>query len=124
VAGQPGEFGLNLNHAVTLATPSTLAQRGDTVTGMSGAVIHSPKRKHVCRPGCTYRVTTDEDSQFLPVGVSVVIPPDPWRYPRGTVWKCDCGQTYVSKGSPAEHMPGVCKFRREGRFKRWCRERH
>lgn len=87
-------------------------------------VVHAPNRTHRCGPGEEIRRSTGTDGWSLPAGTSVVIPSSPYRYPKGTVWRCDdCGKTWVSQGSPALHMPGVCTWREEGRFERWRRER-
>jgi hypothetical protein len=86
-------------------------------------VVHKPERRHVCAPGVERRKIDRESLYGPPVGSTELIPPDPWRYPRGTVVQCECGRTWVSEGSPAAHMPGFCTFRREGWFERRRRER-
>lgn len=52
-----------------------------------------------------------------------MIPPNPHDYPRGTVWACECGKTWLSQGSPGVGMPGACAWAPEGRFARWRRTR-
>jgi hypothetical protein len=51
------------------------------------------------------------------------IPPASWDYPRGTVWECHCGKTWVSLGAPFVNMPGDCHFKPESQFARWRRTR-
>lgn len=87
-------------------------------------VVHRPLPRHDCQPGWEWHPHSgDGPLGDRLTGHLIGNPPDPWRFPRGTVWACDCGQTWVSCGSPAPNMPGVCTFRREGRFERWRRER-
>ena len=85
-------------------------------------VVFEPQRRHVCRPGVTER-RIDRSAPYAPAFDIALVRPTPWDYPRGTVIRCECGKTWVSEGSPAAHMPGVCTFRREGRLARWWRER-
>jgi len=85
-------------------------------------IVHTPEREHYCRPGWTERAV-DRTALYAPPFDVAVVPPDPWRFPRGTVIECECGRTWVSEGSPAANAPGVCTFRREGRLARWWRER-
>lgn len=87
------------------------------------SVVYKPERKHHCSPGWTWRASTGEGIGAVPKGMRYGIPPTPWDYPKGTVWQCECGQTWVSQGSPAAGRPGWCTFRREGRFERRRRER-
>jgi len=90
---------------------------------MSGTTVHRPRRKHVCSPGWTWKPSSGEGFPTLPAGTMCGVPPTPYEYPVGTVWQCECGQTWVSGGSPAVNMPGVCTWRREGRWERRRRER-
>jgi hypothetical protein len=57
--------------------------------------------------------------------VSAPFPPD---FPRGTVWECDCGTRWVSRGATDmtdgyTHWVDVVRWRREGWFARWRRLR-
>jgi len=95
---------------------------------MSGTIVYEPKRDHRCSPGWRWETSTGGPHvpgapPPLPKGARYGVPPSPSKYPKGTVWQCACGQTWVSQGSPAEHMPGVCTWRREGRWERRRRER-
>lgn len=77
-------------------------------------IVHKPPRVHACSPGWTW----DEGVGFLDKGLYGT-PPSPQEYPRGTVWECDCGRTWVVYR--VDH--GIVHFRREGRLARWRRER-
>lgn len=90
-----------------------------------GRVIYSPPRGHSCAPGWTYGPVSDGTGDFpIPKGHRPAHPPHGWDYPRGTVWECgECGQTWVSTGPPNEWSPGLCDFRREGRWERKRREK-
>lgn len=90
---------------------------------MSGRVVNSPARPHRCAPGVTYKESVGEGLYALPKGTLLAQLPTPYDYPSGTVWQCECGLTWVSEGSPAINQPGVCAWRREGRFERWRRIR-
>jgi hypothetical protein len=79
---------------------------------VSGEVVSRPQRKHQCAPGW----------RLAPSGLHA-IPPSAYDYPKGTVWQCECGQTWVSKGAPTPSSPGFCTWRREGRWERRRRER-
>lgn len=79
-------------------------------------------RRHACSPGVTTRVCAGSP-YGPPAGSIALIPPTPWEFPPGTVWACECGQAWISEGSPAAHTPGACTFRREGRLERWRRVR-
>ncbi len=105
----------------TSTTPRSAIDGWGQTGSAAGAVISTPPRTHECAPGVRTRVC--DGLYGLPEGTVALVPPDPWAYPTGTVWACTCGQTWVSEGSPAVNAPGVCTFRREGRFERWRRER-
>lgn len=83
-------------------------------------VVHKPERPHRCDPG--WRVEAVNDTTLLPF-THHSIPPDPWDYPRGTVWECDCGRRWVSTGAIADNMPGVLGWKPEGRIAAWRRRR-
>lgn len=89
---------------------------------MSGGVIQQARTEHACRPGWRWRESGGEGFGATPKGTVYGIPPTPWEYPKGTVWACDCGRTWVSQGSPGFGMPGFCMWRRELRFERWRRQ--
>jgi hypothetical protein len=86
---------------------------------MTGDVISKPSRAHPCAPGWKIRRRTDLDLPFT----HTADPPTSWEYPKGTVWGCGCGRTWVSTGPPARNAPGFVSFRREGRWERRRRER-
>ncbi len=83
-----------------------------------GKVLFTPEREHGCAPGWT---------QGDPVrdrpGYSYANPPEPGKYPKGTVWECPCGLTWVSTGPIAPNSPGFIDFRRERRGERRRREK-
>jgi len=88
-----------------------------------GQVIYTPPSKHRCAPGWEWKASVSGGLLPLPPGTLVGVSPDPYRFPAGTLWRCDCGVVWVSTGSPAANMPGVCGWRREGWFARWRRQR-
>lgn len=85
---------------------------------MSGQVISRPEREHACSPGWTQGGPVEG----MP-GYVRAIPPAAYDYPRGTVWECECGKVWVSKGAPAPQSPGFCDWRRETRRERRRRKR-
>ena len=84
---------------------------------MTGRVIATPTPKHDCAPGWTTHYAPGNSRPFGPGWYSS--PPSAYDYPKGTIWECPCGRTWVSTGPPAPNMPGVTGWRRE----RWW-ERH
>lgn len=79
---------------------------------MSGSIILTPERRHQCAPGWS-------DAGACPDGGRYVNPPDARQYPEGTVWQCDCGTAWVSRGPIAWNAPGIVGFTRE----RWLERR-
>lgn len=82
-------------------TPEPAAASGAS----GGGVIARPPRKHDCAPGWTTKTGSD--------GRPYSIPPSSWDYPKGTVWECACGKTWVSQGAPRPNSPGFTWWRRE-----------
>ncbi|HEX3778424.1 MAG TPA: hypothetical protein VHX38_02070 [Pseudonocardiaceae bacterium] len=83
---------------------------------MSGHVVYRPERPsdHICTP-------PDGGSDTLPVGADR-------DYPAGTVWRCDCDRTWVSRGAvrrslPNGHSVHSLEWKRESRRARRKRER-
>ena len=74
----------------------------------TGRVIAAPPRKHDCAPGWTWKTRGD--------GRRYGIPPASWDYPKGTVWECSCGTTWVSKGAIVPASPGFTWWRRQSRI--------
>jgi hypothetical protein len=74
---------------------------------VKGRIVHRPTGVHSC--DVTERgLLLDENHQHIQA-----LP--------GTVWKCDCGRTFVAMPRrPGEMFP---RWRREGRIARWRRER-
>lgn len=66
-----------------------------------GTVIFTPEREHHCNPGWEWKKSVCEGLFPLPSGTVLGVPPDPSRFPPGTLWRCDCGMVWVSTGSPA-----------------------
>jgi hypothetical protein len=89
---------------------------------MGGKVVASPPSEHYCAPGWT-RCQQIEDGGCFPAGSYYAIPPAGWDYPKGTVWECECGRTWVSTGPPSFNSPGLVDFRPERRRERRRRER-
>lgn len=86
---------------------------------MTGQVVSKPTQKHTCAPGWGLEFT--DGPPFGPGWYST--PPDAREFPKGTVWECDCGVTWVSTGPIAPNSPGFIGFRRERRRERRRRER-
>ena len=92
---------------------------------MSGQVIKQVVHPHSCYPGWRWKPIT-KDSGIPPLvpggeGGCYGIPPTTWEFPKGTVWRCDCGMVWVSEGDdPWSLGPG---WRKERRMERWLRER-
>ena len=84
------------------------------MTTETGRVIAAPPRKHDCAPGWT----TKTDAS----GERYGIPPTTHDYPKGTVWECPCGKTWVSRGTTGT-WANIPSWRREGRVARWRRTR-
>lgn len=76
-------------------------------------IIYRQPQKHKCTPGWV-----EKNGRM--------IQPTIYEFPTGTVVKCECGQTWVSKpGLPSGyiHLIGGVKFRKERWLERWQRER-
>lgn len=88
---------------------------------MSG-VVHQPTTVHECDPGWTWKpIQPDSDLALVTwEGARYGVPPTAWDYPKGTVWECECGRTWVSTGAVALNALGVCGWRRESR---WAKRR-
>lgn len=85
---------------------------------MSGRIVAKPEPGHACAPGwATY--TTGPEAEPFGAG-TWASPPNEADYPKGTVWECDCGRTYVSLGSitPGDRTPRWRKERRRERRRR------
>lgn len=80
-----------------------------------GSAIVIPARKHECMPGWTVRTSYTGSGRVLD-------PPSASDYPKGTVWECKCGKTWVSRGPEAYHA-NIAGWRREGWLARWRRIR-
>ena len=86
-----------------------------------GHTVYRPSQEHVCDPGWTYK---DAPEGSFPFGAGRYgIPPGPREFPKGTIWQCDCGRTWVSTGPIADNTPGFVDFRPERRGERRRRER-
>lgn len=86
------------------------------------SIVRTPELQHSCAPGWTWTpIPAGHWLEDLGKGGSTGAPPSPSDYPKGTVWACDCGRTWVSGGRCAECWQ--VHFRREGRFGRRRRER-
>lgn len=88
---------------------------------MSGRVVAMPAPVHRCAPGWTYRTPDPVEAIGHPGwdwDTRLAYPPDARDYPRGTVWECDCGKTWVSTGPPNGRSPGIVDFRPERRLER------
>jgi len=83
---------------------------------MGGKILKTPEREHSCDPGW-------REGGPAVLGGRYAYPPDPRSFPKGTVWQCECGQTWVSQGALARNSPGIIHFRRERRLERRRRMR-
>jgi hypothetical protein len=89
-------------------------------------VVARPATRHECSPGWTYSEPGEDCGPpfgAAPPGGRWTYPPAARDYPKGTVWQCDCGQTWISTGPIASNAPGIIDFRRERRGERRRRER-
>lgn len=96
---------------------------------MSGRVVSVGRVKHECAPGWRTEATTEAQPATpewpaVPEGFARAIPPTPWDYPKGTVWECDCGRRWVSRGSVYLNTPGEVFWRRESVLPRLGRALH
>lgn len=92
----------------------------------NGKVVSRPEERHRCSPGWTYSEPGEDCGPPFgapPDGRRWAYPPSGYDYPAGTVWECECGQTWVSTGPPYRNAPGFVDFRRERRGERRRRER-
>ena len=82
-------------------------------------MVAKPEFTHACSPGWT-TYTTGPEAQPFGAG-TWANPPHASDYPKGTVWACECGRTWVSLGG----TPGdrTARFRKERRGERHRRER-
>jgi len=88
-----------------------------------GQVISKPVPGHSCAPGWSDYYVAKRDDYFGTEPGWYSSPPDAYEYPKGTVWQCACGRTWVSTGPPAPNMPGITSFRPERWWERRRRER-
>lgn len=97
---------------------------------MSG-IVHKPATVHACSPGWTWTPSKGDGEIPAPFpGAHYGTPPKVHDYPKGTVWECACGITWVSRGpqpAPANwrYGPGMAPplWKRESRWARRRRER-
>lgn len=92
---------------------------------MSSGIVHRPPVRHACAPGWTYSEPGEDCGPPFgapPPGRCWAYPPNGYAYPKGTVWECECGRTWVSTGPPGPCSPGVVNFRPERRGERRRRE--
>ncbi len=94
-----------------------------------GRTVVQGSTPHACAPGWEWRDIPETPPgstppMSFPAGYSRYgVPPDPWRFPEDTVWECDCGRSWVSRGSVYMNTPGMVFWRPEGRVERWRRRR-
>lgn len=87
----------------------------------SGHVIARPEREHSCSPGWTDGGPVKDIPGWE--GKRYAVPPTAYDYPKGTVWRCECGKVWVSRGAVAVNAPGSCYWRRENWRERRRRRR-
>lgn len=89
-------------------------------------VVYRPPATHECAPGWEWQECGPDGS--LP-GQMMGTPPWEPDFPRGTVWECDCGVRWLSRGVVGPHRLGNgylaadLEWEREGWFARWRRLR-
>lgn len=76
------------------------------------SIIYTPPEIHKCNPGA-----------IKVGGVHGTERVDPRKFPRGTIWLCECGQTWYSTTDAYLMFLGVTNFRKERWYERWYRER-
>ncbi len=84
---------------------------------MGGKAVFTPEWQHACAPGWTTEQSEGTPDGLFPAGC-YALPPQAHLYPRGTVWECGCGRTWVSAGPAAPRSPGFIGFRPERRGER------
>lgn len=82
---------------------------------MSGRVIAFPARAHKCAPGWRDHQGSD--------GCTYGVPPTAWDFPKGAVWQCACGRTWISQGAVTLNSPGFTHWKPESQRARRRRER-
>ena len=87
-----------------------VAIRDPCERSMSGQIVARPAARHACNPG--WRNEFPRRATVRPRHVRHPSP-DASDYPKGTVWECECGRTWVSTGPIAPSSPGFIDFRRE-----------
>jgi hypothetical protein len=66
---------------------------------VTGRVVYCPQGPHECNPGVIHKpIPEGSDLASLHPGAQFAVLPGRYDHPRGTVWKCDCGTTWVSQG--------------------------
>ena len=69
---------------------------------MSGRVVQQAVIPHSCAPGWRWKpITEGSGLHLVPGGMGGLygVPPTLHEFPKGTVWACDCGQHWVSRGN-------------------------
>lgn len=93
-------------------------------------IVYRPPGVHMCRPCCEEQPADPAGS--LAGKTLVGEPPLAPDFPRGTVWECDCGTRWISRGVITRNYVGALgggfsmdqlEWRREGWFARWRRLR-
>lgn len=87
-----------------------------------GDVLHRPPYEHHCRPGWTHIPLTGDLAHLREQGYThQVMPNRLFNAPPGTVWRCECGRTWVAR----RNVPGrlYARWVPEPRFAAWRRER-
>lgn len=93
---------------------------------MSGKVVQSAVIPHECSPGWRWEpISADSELWLVPGGKGgqYGVPPGLHEFPKGTVWACDCGQHWVSRGVVHEGGWAVTGWRKERRRERRRRSR-
>lgn len=89
---------------------------------MTGNAHNRGVLPHLCTPGWLWAPIPDgSDIGFVDIpatGGMYGTPPSPRDFPAGTVWRCDCGQHWVSLGREDRLASGLCSWRRESRRER------
>lgn len=88
-------------------------------------VVSRPLAQHECAPGWEWKPIEPDDT--FP-GTHYGVPPSAGSHPRGTVWECECGTQWVSRGvvgltADGRWWSGAVRWKREGWFAHWRRLR-
>lgn len=86
------------------------------------SVVHQPVAAHACHVNWEERPLASDHPTRRDGFTTYLVPVGDWD-PPGTVRACECGRTWVAFKDPPGSGYLATRWRREGRFERWQRER-